>query len=270
MEYRLYEDLRRGWGVVQPHLEQCGLLRVDYEGLEELAAQEGRWRGLPFMAVLPVPERARVLRALLDELRRRLANALAPNGQTVVEFVYAPAATLWHINHRWKHSGEMGFRLEIMRGFWQERDASCPAPQGQAGPAAPGTSGHRAQGMEGEVRSNVRPFVRITANALLLHPSTEQTADEPFLSSLQYALKRGLQAVFQVEDNELASEWIGQGDRRGLLLWEAAEGGAGGAAAVGGRAGYPDAGHPHGPRHPPFRPGYGHRPPPVRRSPPLS
>jgi hypothetical protein len=40
-EYRLYEDLRRGWRVVQPNLEQLGLLRVGYRGLEELSATTG-------------------------------------------------------------------------------------------------------------------------------------------------------------------------------------------------------------------------------------
>jgi hypothetical protein len=35
-EYRLYEDLRRGWRVVHPNLEQVGLLKVEYRGLDEL------------------------------------------------------------------------------------------------------------------------------------------------------------------------------------------------------------------------------------------
>ena len=35
-EYRIYEDLRRGWRVVQPNLENVGLLRVGYRGLETL------------------------------------------------------------------------------------------------------------------------------------------------------------------------------------------------------------------------------------------
>ncbi|QDZ41566.1 hypothetical protein FRE64_16430 (plasmid) [Euhalothece natronophila Z-M001] len=32
IEYRLYEDLRRGWRIMQPNLEQCGLLSIVYEG----------------------------------------------------------------------------------------------------------------------------------------------------------------------------------------------------------------------------------------------
>ena len=35
IEYRLYEDLRRGWRIVQPNLEQSGLLAIEYLDLEE-------------------------------------------------------------------------------------------------------------------------------------------------------------------------------------------------------------------------------------------
>jgi hypothetical protein len=36
LDYRLYEDLRRGWRVAQPNLEQCGLLTLDYAGLRDM------------------------------------------------------------------------------------------------------------------------------------------------------------------------------------------------------------------------------------------
>ncbi|MCS7050559.1 MAG: DEAD/DEAH box helicase, partial [Thermomicrobium sp.] len=72
-EYRLYEDLRRGWRVVLPNLEDVGLLRIDYHGLTELAADEAAWRDVPAMAPLPPAARERVLRAVLDHFRRALA-----------------------------------------------------------------------------------------------------------------------------------------------------------------------------------------------------
>ena len=71
VEYRLYEDLRRGWRVVQPNLEQCGLLRMDYDGLEALIGREDIWSRVAFMADLTVAQRAEVLRTLLDEMRRQ-------------------------------------------------------------------------------------------------------------------------------------------------------------------------------------------------------
>ena len=47
LEYRALEDLSRGWRVVQPNLEQVGLLRMGYEGLTELAADSSLWQELP-------------------------------------------------------------------------------------------------------------------------------------------------------------------------------------------------------------------------------
>jgi superfamily II DNA/RNA helicase len=148
-----------------------------------------------------------------NQLRKRQASALESNGQTMLELTYAPAASLWRINHRWKRSREDGFRLEMGRGFWAARQDAAQAA------AAPS---------QGEVRPNVRLFVRVTANSLFLYPVEEQIRNsEEAMSSLQYALARGIQAAFQVEDNELASERIGQGEKHGILFWEAAEGGLG-------------------------------------------
>jgi hypothetical protein len=73
LEYRALEDLSRGWRVAQPNLEQVGLLRVEYEGLSELANDNERWRGLPAIAETRPEVREEVLRAVLDHLRMQLA-----------------------------------------------------------------------------------------------------------------------------------------------------------------------------------------------------
>ncbi|WP_017972617.1 DEAD/DEAH box helicase [Actinopolyspora halophila] len=74
LEYRLYLDLERGWRVTMPNLEQTGLLRVDYDGVDELAAQEDRWGDSHPALREDTPEhRASLCRILLDELRRVLA-----------------------------------------------------------------------------------------------------------------------------------------------------------------------------------------------------
>ncbi|HHW62795.1 MAG TPA: DEAD/DEAH box helicase [Rhodocyclaceae bacterium] len=72
-EYRLLEDLRRGWRVVQPNLEELGLLRIAYRGLEELAADEAAWRFSPALATRTPAERSVLVRALLNQFRRKLA-----------------------------------------------------------------------------------------------------------------------------------------------------------------------------------------------------
>ncbi|MGQ9576939.1 MAG: DEAD/DEAH box helicase [Thermoguttaceae bacterium] len=72
-EYRLYEDLRRGWRVVQPNLEDVGLLRIGYRGLEALGADNTRWQFHPKIGAMPAAKRETVVRAVLDQFRRKLA-----------------------------------------------------------------------------------------------------------------------------------------------------------------------------------------------------
>ena len=73
LEYRTLEDLSRGWRVTQPNLEQTGLLRIEYEGLADLASDNTRWVGLPAIANAQPDRRMAVLRAVLDHLRMQLA-----------------------------------------------------------------------------------------------------------------------------------------------------------------------------------------------------
>ena len=72
LEYRALEDLSRGWRIAQPNLEQTGLLRVEYEGLADLASDHGRWRDLPAMRTASPDTRGAVLKAFVDHLRMQL------------------------------------------------------------------------------------------------------------------------------------------------------------------------------------------------------
>jgi hypothetical protein len=72
-EYRLYEDLRRGWRIVQPNLEQVGLLRIEFQGLDELCCEQRHWQSLPAMAKRSAADRATIVRAVLNQFRRKLA-----------------------------------------------------------------------------------------------------------------------------------------------------------------------------------------------------
>ncbi|MFB2819689.1 DEAD/DEAH box helicase [Umezakia ovalisporum] len=75
IEYRLYEDLRKGWRIVQPNLEQCGLLVIEYDGLEEICANKAIWNKHrhPVLLQGTPQERFTAALALLNHLRRELA-----------------------------------------------------------------------------------------------------------------------------------------------------------------------------------------------------
>ncbi|MBC8281613.1 MAG: DEAD/DEAH box helicase, partial [Chloroflexi bacterium] len=72
LEYRALEDLTRGWRVVQPNLEQAGLLRIGYNGLSEVAHEDTIWQGLPAISAALPDLRETVLKAVLDHLRMQL------------------------------------------------------------------------------------------------------------------------------------------------------------------------------------------------------
>ncbi len=72
--YRLYCDLKRGWRVTSPNLEQCGLLELRYLSLEEVCQHADVWRNCHPALQLASPEtRQKAARVLLDYMRRELA-----------------------------------------------------------------------------------------------------------------------------------------------------------------------------------------------------
>jgi hypothetical protein len=72
--YRIYRDLERGWRILLPNLEQCGLLSIDYVGLAEFCANEKAWGKSHEVLVSAKPgTRERIIRVLLDIMRRGLA-----------------------------------------------------------------------------------------------------------------------------------------------------------------------------------------------------
>jgi very-short-patch-repair endonuclease len=79
--------------------------------------------------------------------------------------------------------------------------------------------------------AGVTPFVWDTRNLLLVSPEIPAQVPkedrESFLASLSYALQRGCQIFFQVEEQEISVGRIGEKDQERILFWEASEGGSG-------------------------------------------
>lgn len=78
--YRLYLDLRRGWRITSPNLEQCGLLEIAYQDLDLICEDQPTWeadskgvRRHIFLAQMPVDLRKDLCKVLLDFMRRELA-----------------------------------------------------------------------------------------------------------------------------------------------------------------------------------------------------
>jgi hypothetical protein len=122
-EYRLYEDLRRGWRVVQPNLEHVGLLRVGYRGLEDLCTDNDPWRFSPAMAAMGTAERLVLTRAVLDQFRRKLAIACRCLQETTQQQMRRRAEQ--HLNEFWGLD-ESGAELRVANRFVRMGQSTRP------------------------------------------------------------------------------------------------------------------------------------------------
>jgi hypothetical protein len=140
------------------------------------------------------------------------ATAAPSGGATAAELLFAPQADLWRVNRRWKRAEQRGFTLGLNDGYWSKKPGEDGPRDIEAGKILPG----------------VQPFVRDTRNLLLVRPAvTDLSKKEEFLASVSFALQRGMQILFQVEEQEIAVCRIGEKEERRILFWEAAEGGNG-------------------------------------------
>ncbi len=73
LAYRIYSDLRRGWRIVAPNLEQCGLLRIEYRDAQAICDDEETWRHNVRLAGISATDRMQIVKMVLDYLRSHLA-----------------------------------------------------------------------------------------------------------------------------------------------------------------------------------------------------
>ena len=100
VEYRLYVDLKRGWRVTMPNLEQVGLLHVSYDGLDELGAADEVWATDKFLAAALPQVRTELLTIMLDEFRRVLA--IDVDCLTGPGFEQLQRNSRQHLNEQWR------------------------------------------------------------------------------------------------------------------------------------------------------------------------
>lgn len=132
----------------------------------------------------------------------------------VARLAYGPGATITRLNkglRRRANRTQLGFRIDPVSGWWAKNDDEDDEPSDPT--VAP--------------RQWIVPSVRDHKNALLLQPADPQLSQQA-LATIQHALLRGIEAVFQLEQGEILAEPMPSREaRNGFLLYEAAEGGAG-------------------------------------------
>lgn len=139
--------------------------------------------------------------------------------ETLAELTYAPAARLWRINRGWrrrKDKEQLGFYINPITGSWSKQDE----------PGGNEEDGKDEALLDKVSNQRIVPFVEDHRNLLILAPLHALSTEA--MATLQAALKRGIEMTFQIEESELVAEPLPKADeRRALMFYEAAEGGAG-------------------------------------------
>ncbi|MBI5780609.1 MAG: DEAD/DEAH box helicase [Rhodocyclales bacterium] len=134
----------------------------------------------------------------------------------IAQLRYSASATIIRINkglRRRKDKNVFGFNLNPKTGYWHKEESENGNAAAQPDP-------------DKLPPQRVVPYVEDQKNALLLQPAGNWS--DVTLATVQYALKRGIESVFQLEESELLAEPLpSRTTRHGVLFYEATEGGAG-------------------------------------------
>ncbi|MFE2718205.1 protein kinase [Streptomyces mirabilis] len=146
-------------------------------------------------------------------------------GGPLAEIAYGDSATVRITNTgrvRAKSDEPPGYWLDLTDGRWMnDKDAAEASGDSSELPVID------ADGNERRRKKRVIPYVADRRNILVV--TLDEPLPDPIALSLMYALERGIEAAFELEDAELSSELLppDDGPRGRILFTEAAEGGAG-------------------------------------------
>lgn len=116
LAHRVWTDMRRGWRFTNPSLGVLKLIKVDYVGLAEFAADNPRMDAVsPILGGLNAEQRMRVLRKVLDTLLEGLAVDTEALDLTILDGVTQNSRSLlrdpWAIDRNETLRGQTAFML---------------------------------------------------------------------------------------------------------------------------------------------------------------
>lgn len=126
-------------------------------------------------------------------------------GQSLLNLIYDQSTELIKLNRKARRSDGEGFAIDKRNGKWLSQKE-----------------------MENQEvldnKKDVMIFVRDTADTLYIQPLANMEITPEQTISLSYALKRGIERLFQVEENEIGVRVMGNKDKPNVLIYEASEG----------------------------------------------
>ena len=141
----------------------------------------------------------------IDRVRKAVVKT---SEQGLLNLRFIPAARLVHVNHQWRAQQTEGFPVGMVSGDW----ASSMPDQDTS---------------QREEFRRVKLWTSNLADALYIEPTEPLELKSEGVITLQHALKRAIENVFQIESNEVGVITVGETDSPNILIYEAAEGSLG-------------------------------------------
>jgi superfamily II DNA/RNA helicase len=141
----------------------------------------------------------------LDRVRKAIARS---SENDLLNLRYIPAARLVHVNTQWRAQKIEGFPIGLTSGDWR---SSMPEPD---------------ENPREDFRL-VKLWTSNLADALYIEPIQPLGLAPEGVITLQHAMKRAIEQVFQVEPNEIGVVTVNDSKAPNILLYEAAEGSLG-------------------------------------------
>ena len=139
----------------------------------------------------------------------RIKKAIVRSSENILlNLRFVPAARLVHVNYQWRSQQSDGFPLGLISGDWR---SSIPEPD----------SNYK------ETFQLVKLWASNLADALYIEPVQPLGLSPAGVITLEHALKRAIENVFQVEPNEIGVVTIGDPEAPNILIYEASEGSLG-------------------------------------------
>jgi hypothetical protein len=136
--------------------------------------------------------------------------------QSILTLQYANSAEISRLNKGLKRRRDrtvFGFLIDPRSGYWaksENTESDTELPPDVVRPV------------------RIVPIVRDHKNALLLRFSKPEDYEQDTMTTVQHALIRGIELIYQLEEGEILGEPLPDRDnRRAILAYEATEGGAG-------------------------------------------
>ncbi|MBL7113790.1 MAG: DUF1998 domain-containing protein, partial [Bacteroidales bacterium] len=141
----------------------------------------------------------------LDSIRMA---KITNEGEDFLFIRFLPCARLIQINSKWMRSKEKGFLMGLNSCRWKKETYDTNAETA-------------------EPAKRVKLITYDTADALYIEPIKSLALTPAGVITLQYALKRAVENVFQVESREIGAELMGDELQPNIFIYEAAEGSLG-------------------------------------------